>query len=457
MDKVPLPYLKSLISDDISTPRFGINLGTELAYKISDNWVSRTSYQFNQSGDKESIFFVPTYLNDHQILRRYRIFDRLNLTYNSLQQNFTGDFFIGNVKNTLVAGIDYSFYKDTDQSMSPYFLTYDTVGVADPHWKPISRADIVKSRAAQSPGDAYSTTGYKNLSGYLSNVTNIDDRLFVMLSLRVNRYMGNDSYSFTPNKDPKKNSASTLEGYNQTSVSPKFGLVYQPIQGQLSIFANYMNSFRNMGASQGLANDKDLSVQPVLMNWKPEQANQYEFGAKGEFLDGRINTTISYYHIDVTNTLRQVLQNVSVQDGKLRSQGFEFDFIANPTTGWNIILGYGYNDIKYVKSIEANMNKRKNWAPKHVANAWTSYKFLQGPLQGFGLGAGVNHVDKVYLDIQEVFAVPSYTTYNATAFYDKPKYRVGVKLNNLSDIKYWDIFGKPQKPFEILANLSFKF
>lgn len=457
MDKVPLPYNRALLSDDITTSRANMNISTELAYKISDHWVSRTSYQFNQSGDKESIFFVPTYLDDSQILRRYRIFDRYSLTYNSLQQNFVGDYFVANVKNTMVAGVDYSFYKNTDQSMSPAFLTFDTVGVADPFWTPISRADIAKSRGEQSPGDSYSRSGNKNLRGYVSNVTNIADRLFVMLSLSVNHHMSDDAYTFTPNKDPKKNSATTLEGYEQTSVSPKLGLVYQPIKGQLSIFANYMNSFRNMAASQGLANDNDLSIQPVLMNWKPEKANQYEFGAKGEFLDGRINSSLSFYNIDVTNSLRLVSADVNVQDGKLRSRGVEFDFIANPIKGWNIILGYGYNDIKYVKSIEANMNKRKNWAPKNVANIWTSYKFLQGSLEGFGLGAGANYVDKVYLDIQEVFAVPAYTTFNATAFYDKPKYRVGVKLNNLGDIKYWDFYGKAQKPFEILANLSFKF
>ncbi|WP_149526545.1 TonB-dependent siderophore receptor [Sphingobacterium hotanense] len=457
MDKVPLPYDRALLSDDIMTSRANMNVSTELAYKISDHWTSRTSYQFNQSGDKESIFFVPTYLNDNQIERRYRIFDRYNLTYNSLQQNFVGDFFISNVKNTLVAGVDYSFHKNTDLSMSPAFLTFDTVGITDQAWNPITRADILKSRDAKSPGDSYNRSGNKILSGYLSNVTNVADRLFVMLSLSVNHYMADDSYSFTPNKDPKNNTVRTLEGYEQTSLSPKFGLVYQPIKGQLSLFANYMNSFRNMAASQGLPSDKDLNLEPVMMNWKPEQANQYEFGAKGELLDGRINTTLSYYNIDVTNSLREVSQDVYVQDGKLRSRGIEFDFIANPISGWNIIAGYGYNDIKYVKSIEANMNKRKNWAPKHVANVWTSYKFLQGSLTGFGLGAGINYVDKVYLDVQEVFAVPAYTTVNATAFYDKPKYRIGVKLNNLGDIQYWDFYGKPQKPFEILANLSFKF
>ncbi|WP_333574552.1 TonB-dependent receptor [Sphingobacterium sp.] len=456
MDKVPLPYDRAMLSDDITTSRANMNVGTELEYRISENWVSRTSYQFNQSGDKESIFFVPTYINDNQIQRRYRIFDRYNLTYNSLQQNFTGDYYLGKVKNTVVAGLDYSYYKSTDQSMSPAFITYDTIGIKDTAWKPISRADIQKSRAANSPGDSYSRSSYKNLSAYLSNVTNLSDRLFVMLSLRLNHYINGDSYSYTPNANPAKSTAVTTEGYKQTNVSPKIGLVYQPIKDQLSVFANYMNSFTNLASSRGYT-DENQAGEPEMMNWKPEQANQFEVGAKAELFGGKVNTTLSYYNITVSNILWTVVDGISVQNGKSRSRGFEFDFIANPLRGWNVIVGYGYNDNKYIKNTASTQGKRMIWTPKNVANVWTSYKFLDGRIKGFGIGAGLNHVDKVYLDLDEVFATPAYTVFGATAFYDQPKYRIGLKLNNLGNIHYWDFYGKPQKPTEVLASLSFKF
>ncbi len=218
-----------------------------------------------------------------------------------------------------------------------------------------------------------------------------------------------------------------------------------------------MNSFTNMPSSQGLSSDADLTVEPSLINWKPEQANQFEFGTKMELMDGKINGTISYYNILVSNKLRSVLEGVSVQDGEQRSKGFEFDLIANPISGWNIILGYGYNDHKYTKSETKTAGKRVPWAPRQVVNVWTSYKFLTGAAKGFGLGAGLNYVDRVYQDVNEKFSVPPCTTISATTFYDQPKYRVGIKMNNLSNIKYWDLYGKPQKPFEFLASLSFKF
>jgi iron complex outermembrane receptor protein len=212
--------------------------------------------------------------------------------------------------------------------MSPAFITYDTIGIKDTAWKPISRADIQKSRAANSPGDSYSRSSYKNLSAYLSNVTNLSDRLFVMLSLRLNHYINGDSYSYTPNANPAKSTAVTTEGYKQTNVSPKIGLVYQPIKDQLSVFANYMNSFTNLASSRGYANENETG-EPEMMNWKPEQANQFEVGAKAELFGGKVNTTVSYYNIAVSNILWTVVDGISVQNGKSRSRGFEFDFIAN--------------------------------------------------------------------------------------------------------------------------------
>jgi len=468
MDKVPLPYYRSMLSDDITTKRSNINVAAELEYKLSDHWTSRTSYQHNTSGDRESIFFVPLYVNDNQIRRQFRIFDDYRDIYDNLQQNFTGDYQIGGVKNQLVAGLDFLTNKTTNLSMNPVFQVFDVVGVTDEAWVPITRADIDKYRAERSYGDTRDVTGFETYSAYFSNVTNVSDRFFVMLSLRGDRYFEKDAYSFKPGAaetvDGAGNtvpavppSANIASGYAQTAFSPKFGLVYQPIKDQLSIFASYLNSFQNMASSMGISSADNLTETPVITQWKPEQANQYEAGVKMELLGGKINSTVSYYHIKVANRLREVLDGVSVQDGTQISKGFEWDFIANPVAGWNIILGYGYNDNEYVKDVDGTAGKRAAWTPEHVANAWTSYKILNGRAEGLGLGVGVNYVDKVYLDINEKFAVPAYTVLNATAFYDQPKYRVGLKFNNLADRHYWDFFGKPQKPFEFLANLSFKF
>lgn len=464
-----LPYDRSLTSNDIATNRTNINIGAEVEHKISDSWTSRTSYLYNTSGDKGSVFMVPMVIDDERIERRYRIFDDYSLNYSVIQHNINGNYNVGGVNNKLLIGLDLTLYTEKDLYMVPAFAIYDTVSVKDQFWKPLIRSEVETSRGKRSYGDGVDNGKSKTLSAYVSNVTNISDQLFFMLSARINRFSQGRYVSYSPgqpeiidedgNVEQKSRDASYTEeeGYNQTNLSPKIGLVYQPIKGQLSIFSNYSNGFTNIGASSGLSNPDDFDSEVILKKWKPEQAQQFEVGAKMELFDRLLSSTISYYNISVNNRLREVIDYVYAQDGKFTSKGFEIDIIANPIKGWNIAAGYGYNDNKFIKSEEYSEGLRDAWSPKHVANFWTSYKFLEYGVKGLGFGAGLNYVSSSLMDYEDDFTIPAHTVFNATTFYDQAKYRIGVKLNNIGNIRYWDVYGKPQKPSELLVSLSFKF
>jgi iron complex outermembrane receptor protein len=45
----------------------------------------------------------------------------------------------------------------------------------------------------------------------------------------------------------KLNGSKIAPPFSQTSFSPKFGLIYQPIKDALSLFANFQNGFQNPG------------------------------------------------------------------------------------------------------------------------------------------------------------------------------------------------------------------
>lgn len=469
MKDYPLPHDRSLTSNDVATNRTNVNIGAEIEHQISENWTSRTSYLYNNSGDKGSIFMVPMVVDKDRIERRYRIFDNYSMNFSIIQQNFNGSYNLGATKNKVLIGLDATFYTDKNLYMVPYFAILDTVNINDQAWKPLTRSEVESSRGKRSYGDGVDDSKYNVLSAYVSNVTNISDRFFLMLSARVNRFHQGDIKNYNPGqpevKDESgkvvqretKESYTVTEGYNQVNVSPKIGLVFQPIKDKVSIFANYMNSFTNIGASYGLSNPNDPNSELQMKTWKPEQANQLEAGAKLEMLDGLLNATVSYYHIKVKDRLRMVTDDASTQDGKFKSEGFEVDVIANPVRGWNILAGYGFNTNKFEKGEADVEGLREAWTPKHVANFWTSYKILDGKVHGLGFGAGMNHVGESYMNVEGTFKIPSSTVLNATAFYDQPKYRLGLKFNNITDLQYWDVFGKPQRPFEFLANLSFKF
>lgn len=149
--------------------------------------------------------------------------------------------------------------------------------------------------------------------------------------------------------------------------------------------------------------------------------------------------------------------NFTVQDGKQKSKGIDIELIGNPAPGLSIVAGYAYNDNRIIKSTNPAIEGNKATAsPENVANFWATYTF-QNTLKGLGFGFGANYADKNFFTADNTFYMPSYTVYNATMFYDQIKWRLGLKLNNLTDKKYWDIGGNSQTPRNVMASLSFKF
>ncbi|MFC0183159.1 TonB-dependent receptor domain-containing protein [Pseudarcicella hirudinis] len=152
--------------------------------------------------------------------------------------------------------------------------------------------------------------------------------------------------------------------------------------------------------------------------------------------------------------MRRDEKGVSFQDAEQVSKGWELEFVANPFKGFNIFAGYAYNDNKIVRATDKTTEgKKAASAPENVANFWVSYKFLKN----LGLGFGGYYVDKMFFSSANTFYIPSYTLLNATAFYDLPKIRFGLKINNLADQKNWDGYGYAQPLRNYALSLSVKF
>lgn len=445
---------RTFTSNEIGSKRFQFNALAEVEHKISDNWLSRTSYQHSEGGEKGSIFLVLTYLNDNQVSRGIRPFDVYELTSDNIQQNFIGDFKIGKLRNRLVVGGDY-LYRKTYNQFARYgnsvFMAYDVVTLDQTTpWQAISRSTIAKADAGLVTGvtGRTATVGQSdmnfNFSGYVSDALNITDWIVASAGLRVDRYEV---------KKTLLNGVAQTNNYVQTKVAPKFGLVVQPIKDQLAVFANYSNGFTN--------NAPTISATAGVINWKPTQANQTEVGIKTDLFDGKLSSTISYYDIKVTDMINVLPDGTSEQSGNQRSKGIELEVIANPVQGLNIVTGFGKNDNKYtyyrVGAAVDYSGNRVAFMPENIFNFWASYKLLNGKAKGLGIGAGVNYSDDTYLDASNKAKTPSYTLFSATTFYDQPKYRVSLKVNNLGDKKYWNYYGVPQNPRQFVANISYKF
>src|SRR5690606_23343312 len=274
--------------------------------------------------------------------------------------------------------------------------------------------------ALDNPGGQPSEAETEVFSAYASNVIDLMPGLSAMLSVRVDRFSNT--------------------GYNQTAFSPKFGLVYQPLLDRVSLFANYMDGFSNLGPV-GELTDGIPSVRAL----DAEHAKQLEFGSKWNLLGERLSATLSYYDIKVDNTALRIDTDATnyhyEQNGELRSKGFEATFTANPVEGLNLIIGYSYNDSELVEGAADFKGKRPESAgPMNLANRWASYRFSQGPLSGFGIGFGGNYAgeNKIFhRNLGGTFTLPDYVILNQSLFYDTQDFRITLKLDNAGNTEYY--------------------
>jgi iron complex outermembrane receptor protein len=315
----------------------------------------------------------------------------------------------------------------------------------------VSRALIDSLSTSGTPRKEHNSDN--TYAAYASDVINITDRLAAMLSLRVDNYHYNGVYNVITGVTAGGLGAGGVQAgpYIQTSLSHKLGLTYELLQDKLSLFGNYMSGFFNKSG-----NAKDGS------GFKPEHANQLEFGVKADAFAHRLSGTISYYNISVKNVLRTDPDDTqySIQDGTQVSKGVEVDIIANPFSGLNLVLGYAYNDSKYTKA-DASVNGLRPAlsGPDKMFNFWISYRVPGGRLQGLGAGFGGNMGSASFQTNTQTAKViiPAYQIFDATVFYDRPKFRIGFKVDNLTSEKAWSVRLTPQDPARFTGSLALKF
>ncbi|PIF29776.1 iron complex outermembrane receptor protein [Flavobacterium sp. 9] len=437
IEALNIPYKLSFANNTINYTSQQYNVFAQLKYKISDEWTSQTILSRTRSSSDG--YVVALQMTSPTTLRQQVTYQESPFYGTDIQQNFIGKFNIGKLKNRVVAGVDYYSLRATrnDAIVNMPAMDYKKPGDAYNNFN----VDKVAPMFATAKFTNYVSNDEETYSAYVSDVLNVTDRLLAMGGIRVDRYMNNGTYY--PSKD------SIAGNYNQTALSPKFGLVYQIMKEKISVFGNYMNGFSNVSGSDFYGN-----------TFKPNQANQWEGGFKFDL--NKISATLSYYDIQVTNVTRDDPDhsNFSVQDGTQVSKGFEAEFIANPISGLNIVAGYTYNDSKFEKSNPNFQGLRPSTAGSPTtANLWASYRVTTGGAQGLGIGFGGIYGSKYNQTNTAAFkfSIPSYTVLDASLFYDQPKYRLGLKVDNITNEKYWSYRLAAQNPTRITANVTFKF
>jgi len=436
-------FKRSFLGDEFMTSTKTFNVFAQANYKISDEWTSQSVFSSSSNraiGPQTWFYLLP---NEQLSRNAWNANGKDNAI--EFQQNFNGDFLLfGKMRNRFLVGGD--LYHATNQLgyqlLPDYFDIVNYTGVENNYYN----FNPTNVNAAFVNGFNYKTNStLSTYSAYVADAINITESLIVSAAVRFDHYQNEGTFNAATGEK--------ADSFSQNAFSPKFGVVYQIVKDQVSVFGNYQNSFTNKGYLNA-----NVGGNLEMQKFDPEKANQFEAGVKLNAFQNKVSATISYYNIKVKDIViaDPNLPNASLQNGTQFSKGFEIEVAANPIPGLNLLVGYSKNDS------ELNDIRPVTAGPENLINYWISYNLQNSTLKGLGLGFGGNYGDATNIynnGAGETFELPSYSVVNAALYYDQPKYRVSLKVNNLTDELYFNGYTtiNVQAPRTFMGSVTYKF
>ncbi|THF62618.1 TonB-dependent siderophore receptor [Pseudothauera rhizosphaerae] len=253
-----------------------------------------------------------------------------------------------------------------------------------------------------------------------------------------------------------------LTSVSQTSrkddsvFTPYIGVVYD-INNSWTTYASIADTYQ----SQSTSLKAPLPGSPL----DPITGRNHEIGIKGELFGGRLNTSLALYKIDrkgtavrdssYPNTPGDLGSSCCFLDtGHRVSKGIEAELGGEILPGWQLAVGYTYNDNedKQSKGVFSSIT------PKHLFKLWTSYQ-LRGQLAGLKVGGGLTAQSKTYVSgsastfnavsglydgptVDYEFTEPGRALVNLFAEYRfNPQWSLALNVNNLFDKRYYQVVG----------------
>ena len=255
--------------------------------------------------------------------------------------------------------------------------------------------------------------------------------------------------------------------FKNETIIPRLGLTYE-VTNNISVYTTYLEGF------QPQTNTVSLSPATEGFYWSaspgrfdPLESSLKEFGAKGEFFDGKAVMNFALFDITQKNILigdTYDLENLTTR-GEQRSKGFETDFSGYLTPNFQLVASYAFTDAKIVEDEDASLiGERVGGAPRHSANFWGKYNFKNKALKGIGVGLGMQYSGDKYSWYADRLLLTDYTVFDAAIYYKPANSNIQLTLkgNNLFNRTYW--LGalnayrlSPGTPRNVLLNATYKF
>ncbi|WP_417560268.1 TonB-dependent siderophore receptor [Marinomonas sp.] len=276
---------------------------------------------------------------------------------------------------------------------------------------PIYGQDDVNSYIMDLKTDETTTTDQIGL--YIQDQWKVTEQLDLLAGARIDHF--EEQYQDHTSNNSKQE-------YNDTGYSSRIGATYR-INNNWKPYTSFSTGFVPQEAEKQ-AHSKNGEF------FDPEESQQLEAGVRSYFFNNKLNINLAVYHIDRKNILQKDTDDTSkyISIGKIRSQGFEVDALADITPRWVANVSYAYNDVKVTDAAEGVYFAN---TPYHQLGLWSRYDF---PSINSSIAFGADYVSQQKNRNNQT--VKPYTVYDMSWQTKWQDWKFQLNVKNLFDKEY---------------------
>ncbi|QXH54989.1 TonB-dependent siderophore receptor [Pseudomonas maumuensis] len=238
------------------------------------------------------------------------------------------------------------------------------------------------------PQDLGSTPNKKQLlpeirrSAYGMTRLALSDDLKFILGGRLTDYSYQNKQDFYDGVTPPSRPATQ---HKRGVFTPYAGLTYD-LNAQWTAYTSYAETFTPQ------AGNTDTSGAQIA----PATSKNYEIGLKGQWFDGRLNSSFAVYRIEQQDTavydengsgpVGSEATCCYFNAGQVTSKGFDAEISGELARGLQLMAGYTYNRLE-AKDANDGRGSFEGVTPKHLLKVWGTWQ-LPGELQDWKVGLG---------------------------------------------------------------------
>ncbi|WP_240008357.1 TonB-dependent siderophore receptor [Pseudaquidulcibacter saccharophilus] len=380
----------------------------EYAYRLSDNWEAKVSYNYRKGNEDAKILYAFGALNaDNTGLLGWPYYGITETKNHLFDASVNGKFSLFNREHSLIAGISHSS-QEFETDLLPFDSSYLYLPFpAFPYAGNVYPEPVWGARTPSSGGEQ------KLTRAYFATRLELSDKVKVII--------GANAVNLEREGSSRYGSAVDVIKYPATKkFSPYFGLTYD-ITNNVLAYISYSDIFQNQDQSDQNKHYLD-----------PTKGVNYEAGLKAEWLDKKLLTTLAIFEAEQEGLA--TYGGIS-GDGTywyygadVTSKGFELEATGRVTDNTSITVGYTNLDL-----IGPDGGNIYTWIPRQTFNLMVNTRPTFNPK----LKLGLNGKWSSKATNPGVASQDSYFVLNGFASYDVNEHVVlKLNVNNMFDEKY---------------------